>query len=140
MMKNKSSNDSLNESIALLEIKRDKEFIELKEHFHEVRESLKPINIIKDTFKAAKASPDIKNGVGKTMIGLASGFLVKNVLFRNSFDPLKMVASFAAEKAASNFASNHLDEIKSSGQKIIHAMLIKLKEVTSNKPSKELQS
>ena len=30
-----------------------------------VLESIKPINLIKDTFKAVTASPDLKNGIGK---------------------------------------------------------------------------
>ncbi|NEW84723.1 MAG: hypothetical protein GZ094_20470 [Mariniphaga sp.] len=126
-MKKISPNDSLDEAIALLEIKRDQELMQLKEQLHEVHESLKPINIIKDTFKAVTASPDLKNGIGKTAIGVASGLLVKNILFRNSYNPLKVIASIVLQTVASSFAAKNSDKIKSTGQKLFHALLSKFK-------------
>ncbi len=135
-MKKHSPNDSLDEAIALIEIKRDKELIELKEQFNEILESLKPVNLIKDTFKAVSASPDLKNDIGKTALGVASGLLVKNILFRNSHNPLKIIASIVLQTVASSFASKNSDEIKSTGQKLFHAFFSKRKKTKNNVESK----
>jgi len=126
-MKKNSPNDSLDEAIALLETKRGQELMQLKEQLHLVHESLKPINLIKDTFKAVTASPDLKDGIGKTAIGVASGLLVKNILFRKTHNPLKLVARTVLETIAAGVASNNSDKIKSMGQKLFHALLLKIK-------------
>ncbi len=126
-MKIISPNDSLNESIVLLEIKRDKELNDLKQQFHEVYESLKPINLLKDTFKEITTIPDLDGGIGKTVIGVAARFLVKNIFFRNSYNPLKKIANIALQNIVSSFASNHSDKINALGQKLFHALLSKLK-------------
>jgi len=126
-MKKLSPNDSLNEAIALLATKRDRQLIELKEQFHAVHESVKPINLIKDTFNALTASPDLRNGIGKTVIGAATGFLVKNILFRNSYNPLKVVAGIVMQRVASSFASKNSDKIKFTGLTLFRILLSKLK-------------
>ena len=62
-MKIKNETDSLNEAIILLEGKRAKELELLKELFNSGYESLKPINLIKSTFKEVSSSPEIKNNI-----------------------------------------------------------------------------
>jgi len=126
-MKKNSPNDSLDEAIVLLELKRDLELLQLKQQLNEVLESLKPINLIKDTFNAVTASPDLKNGIGKTVLGVASGLLVKNILFRNSYNPLKVVAGIVLQTVASGLAAKNSDKIKSTGQRLFHAILLKFK-------------
>ncbi|MEP7197498.1 MAG: hypothetical protein ABI851_13335 [Saprospiraceae bacterium] len=134
-----SPNDSLNLSIALLEKNHDRELIELKERLHAVLESVKPINIIKDTFKAINVSPDLKNGISKTVIGVASGFLVKNLLFRDSHNPLKMIASITLQTITSSFAIKNSDKIKSTGEKLFHVLLLKVKEYRKEVRQREMQ-
>jgi len=126
-MKKLSPNDSLNQAIALLEKKREEEIVDMKAQFHTLYESLKPINLIKDIFKAAIASPNLKNGIGKTMIGFVSGFLVKNIFFRKSHNPLKIVAGALLPMMASSVASNHSDQIRLTGQKLFHSLLSLIK-------------
>jgi len=126
-MKQPSPNDALDAAIAVLETKRDNELLQIKEQIQEVQESLKPINIIKNTFKTVSESPDLKNGIGKTVIGVASGLLVKNILFRKSHNPLKIAAGYVIQTIATGIASKHSDKIKSTGQKLFHALLSKLK-------------
>ena len=138
-MKKLSPNDSLDEAIALLETKRYYELMQLKEQLHLVHESLKPINIIKDTFKAVTASPDLKNGIGKAALGVASGLLVKNILFRSSYNPLKIVAGIVLQKVASSFTVENSDKIKSTGQKLFHALLSKFKHNKNGVQGRKMQ-
>lgn len=122
-MKKKSPNDLLNDSIQLLEAKRDLELIQLKQGFEEVRESLKPMNIIKETIKKVTFSSDVKEGLGKTAIGVASGFLIKNLLFRNTLNPAKLVARGVVQTAAVGLTASNLDKIKLKGAKILRSLL-----------------
>ena len=124
-MKKKSPNDLLNDSIQLLEAKRDLELIQLKQAFDEVRDSLKPMNIIKETIKKATFSSDVKEGLGKTALGVASGFLVKNLLFRNTLNPAKLVARGVVQTAAVGLTATNLDKIKLKGAKLLRAVLPK---------------
>ena len=124
-MKKKSPNDLLNDSIQLLEAKRDLELIQLKQGFDEVRESLKPINIIKETIKKATFSSGVKEGIGKTAIGIASGFLIKNLLFRKTINPAKLLARGVVQTAAVGLTATNLDKIKLKGAKLLRALLPK---------------
>ena len=131
-MKKNSPNDLLDEAIDLLETKRALELIHLKEQLNEVLESLKPINLIKDTIKKVTTSPDLKSGIGTTAIGVASGLLVKNILFRKTHNPLKLVARTMLQTVAAGIATNNSDIIKSTAQSIFHALLSKFKHKTSD--------
>ena len=122
-MKKKSPNDLLAESILLLEAKRDLELFQLKQEFEEVRESLKPINIIKGTIKKATSSGDIKEGIGKTAIGAATGFLVKNILFRKTLNPANLLARAVVQTASIGLAATNIDKLKLKGAKLLRALL-----------------
>jgi hypothetical protein len=104
-----------------------------------VHESLKPLNIIKDTVKALTDSSDLEDGISKTVIGVASGFLVKNIFFRNSSNPLKIIARIGLQTITASFAANHADKIKSTGQKLFHALLTKLINNKNRVQSREVQ-
>lgn len=129
-MKKKSPNDLLDDSIQLLEIKRDLELSQLKQGLDEALESLKPINIIKDTVRRATSSSDLKEGIGKTALGVAAGMLVKNVLFRKTLNPLKLVARGMVETAAIGVAATNFDKIKLKGAKLLRAVLPRKKHTT----------
>ena len=126
-MKKNSPNDLLDEAIDLLESKRSLELFQLKEQMNEVLDSLKPINLIKDTFKKVTTSPDLKSGIGKTAIGVASGLLVKNIIFRKTQNPFKLVVRTMLQTAAVGIAANNSDKIKSKGILLLHTLLSKIK-------------
>lgn len=79
-MKKKNETDALNEAISLLENKQAHELKLLKEQFQVAYESLKPINIIKSTFREVTSSPEIKNNIVNNAIGLTTGYLSRKVL------------------------------------------------------------
>ncbi len=139
-MKKPLPNDLLKLKVKLLEAKRDRELIDLKEHFHAVKASLNPINLIKDSFKSATASPDLADGIDKTVIGLLSGFLVKNLVYRNSFNPLKIAASIGLQIIGASVASKNSDKIKSTGLKLFHSLLSKIKHHKNGVHKSEIQS
>ncbi len=123
----KTPNELLDESIQLLEAKRDLEVIQLKLELNELVESLKPINIIKDTLKKVTNSTDIKEGIGKTAIGLASGLLVKNILFRGAHGPLKSMARNLMQIVTTGFVAKNAENLKTTAQKLFHGLISKIK-------------
>ncbi len=119
-MKKERPSDLLNEAIASLEIKKQKELVDLKEQFQLTYETLKPINILKSAFSQITSSPETKKTVSSTAIGMASGFLARKVLFRPTWNPIKKIAGMLLQAVVSNYAAKNSDKIKSSGQKLLH--------------------
>lgn len=126
-MKKNSPSTLLNDTIEQMEIERSQELILLKAQFHEVRESLKPINLIKSSVKTMTNSDNLKKGIGKTVIGVASGLLIKKVFFRNTHNPIKLAASVMLQTAAVNLVANNSEKIISTGRKLLSSMFSKSK-------------
>lgn len=122
-MKQKNETDALNEAISLLENKRAEELKLLKEQLHLVSESLKPINLIKNTWHEVASSPEIKNNIVNNTIGLATGYLTKKVLFGASHNPVKKLIGTLLQFAVANVVSKHSDGIKSTGENLLHRFL-----------------
>ena len=80
-MQNIDSETSLRHAILQLEDKRAAEGEMLKEQFFHTYESIKPINMLRTTFREAIASRELKEDFVNTAIGLAAGFLSK-ILFQ----------------------------------------------------------
>jgi hypothetical protein len=98
---------SLNRLILEKEEEQLKQSVALKQHFRETYESLKPINILKNTFKTAASSNDLGSKVANATIGMAVGLLTKKLLGGNSSNPIKklvgtMIGSYMGSKAESN--------------------------------------
>lgn len=79
----------LRAAIEQLEIKQAAEGQQLKEQFRLTYESVKPINLIKSTFKEAAQSTDLKNNILNTALGLTTGFVSKIVFVGLSGSPIK---------------------------------------------------
>jgi hypothetical protein len=113
---------SLNRLILVKEGEQVKQGTALKEHFRETYESLKPINILKETLKTAVSSPDLKSRAAHVTIGVGVGFLAKKLLGANSSNPIKkligtMIGSFIGAKAEDN-----ADKIKSFGSFLLNRL------------------
>lgn len=119
-MKRISANTLLDNTIKQLEIKRAQELILLKANVKDIRESFRPNNIIRDTF--AKQTE-----IGNTVFGLASGFLIKKVLFRKSRNPLKIVARSIIQTAVTGIVANNSDKIHAVGRNLFNTIISKYK-------------
>ena len=88
-MKKIESSVALRQAIVQLESTQSVEGKILKEQFHQTYESMKPINLIKSTFSEAAASPEIRQKVLTTTVGLAAGFVSKKLFEGASHSPLR---------------------------------------------------
>lgn len=111
-MKTKNETDSLNDLIILVEQKRAYELELLKEQLYLVSESLDPINLIKNVFHEVVDSPEIKNNLVNSAIGLFTGFISKKVLTGNSHNSFKRVLGTLIQFGVTNVVSKHSDDVK----------------------------
>lgn len=125
-MKTKTPNTLLQEKIDLLEFQRNQELLKLKRNTNTLVESLNPINLIKSGIEAVTTSPKLKNGVGNTVLGVASGWAVKHLLFGKSKNPLKIMAGLALQTAVTDLTAKNADKIKSKGQQLLLGILSKM--------------
>lgn len=114
-MSKESAMSILQRDILLQEAKRSNDFLVLKKQLNITYESLKPINLIKNTIHDMTSSTDMKDGIGKVVIGMASGYLAKKAVFGSSHNPFKILAGLALQTIVSKVASKNSDKIKNSG-------------------------
>lgn len=88
-MKTINSTSELTEAILLLETRQADQGIQLREQFNLTYESLKPLNLIKSTFREAASSRELKDNIINTGTGLVAGYLSKKLFEGVSHSPLK---------------------------------------------------
>lgn len=113
----------LDQLILIKQEEHDQQLRELKNHFHETYESLRPINILKNSLKESSSSLNLKTQIADTAIGVTSGFLAKKLFSGNSSNPLvnlvgTMIGAFVASKAEKN-----AEGIKSIGSFLINKLV-----------------
>lgn len=125
-MKKITQAEILQHKIAILEIQHCENLKALQKQFHITYESLRPINLIKNTIKEASNAPDVTGGIGNAIMGIVSGFLAKKILFRSSINPLKNVAGMVLQTIVTNVVAKNSDKIRESGTSILHKLFAKI--------------
>jgi hypothetical protein len=119
MQKITTSTD-LNIAIQELEAKQALEWTLLKEEFLTVVETLKPVNILKETLKNILASPDLKSNIAKAGFGLATGAIATKLFIGKTPNPIsRLVAGAIIGMATSAGSSKAWIGIKSIGEVLI---------------------
>lgn len=118
----KSKKQLLDEAIVLLENKQALELRLLKEQFQTTYESLKPINLIKSTFKEVGTSPDLKKDILNTALGLATGYLTKNPVSLAG-TPVKKMLGTIAKFALAKLVSTNSDKIINTGEGFLQRLM-----------------
>jgi len=122
-MKKKSPAEILKIEITFLKNKQAMELELLKDQFHVVRESLRPINLIQHTLDEVATSPGIKNNLVNNLIGFATGYLSKKILVGASHNPLKKLVGVVLEFAVANVVAKHPGAIKSTGGNLLQRLI-----------------
>ncbi len=118
-----SSVIELRESILLLEIKKANELQLLKDEFKVTYESLKPVNLIKSKINELIESPDLKNNLINTTMGLAAGYLSKKVFVGSTHNPLKQLLGTVLQIGVSSLVAKNSDGIKSTVTTLLQSFL-----------------
>jgi len=124
-MKKSREAKTLTESINRLQIQRSHELILLRNQFHLTYESLKPINLIKHTFKEVSSSTEIKEGMLNNVIGLTTGYFTKAILIGSSANPIKKILGTLLQFTVATLVSQNSDSIKSIGKIVLDKLFKK---------------
>ena len=88
-MKKFNQNVLLDQKIAELSNRRDLELLDLKNQFNVVIESVKPINIVKQTFSSLYNSPEKKLNILELATSFIGGYISKKIVVGNSNSMIK---------------------------------------------------
>lgn len=113
-MKNEAT--TLKEKIALLENRQAIELYTLREQIHVTYESLKPLNLLKNTIEEVSSSSDLKDNILNNVIGLTTGYISKKVLIGSTHNPIKRLAGMLLQFTIGKVAAKHSDTIKAIGE------------------------
>jgi hypothetical protein len=110
-------NQSASERLKLLIIEKEAQHIEedkmLKEHFHAVYDSLKPINLIKNTLSEAITSPDIRNNLFNAAIGFGTGYIAKKLIIKRPDGLIENIEGNMLQLLVAAKVTDNADEIRS---------------------------
>lgn len=122
-------NNSKDLQAAIIELEKRKVIQEslLKEHFHVVKESMSPLNIIKRQFSKITHTPEISNGVMKTVAGVGIGLLTKNMFLGKAIPLVKSLMGNAVETSVDKSIKHGADTIKAYGTAIFNNIFGKKK-------------
>ncbi len=121
-MRTIQSGADLRAAIIELEIRQAQEAVSLKEEFQEAYESIKPINLIKNTFKEVGQSQDLTDHLISTGVGLAVGYLSKVAFQRQSHGALRRMFGRALQFGITSYLASHPEIIKSIGRGLMEVI------------------
>ena len=108
-----NSGINLKETILQLELKQAVELKRLREQLHLTYESIKPINLVKNTFKEVAASEELTDNIVNTSVGLAAGYVSKRIFEKASHSPFRKLLGTALLFGVTNLVSKHPHTVKS---------------------------
>ena len=111
-MVKQSAVDSLKESIRLLEIRQAEEGEQLREQFKITYESLKPVNLIKNSLKDIVNSAEVKNSLFETVISLVSGYLTQKFIVNSKSNVFVKLLGVLMQFGITNLVSKNAETIR----------------------------
>lgn len=103
----------LRKAILQLEIKQSEDKLLLKEQFRISYESMKPVNVFKNSIKDLISSTDLINNLFSASLGLAAGYLTKKAAVGSSHNPLKQIMGVFLQLGVSSVVTKNASGIKS---------------------------
>jgi alanine dehydrogenase len=119
----KNETEVLHNTIRELKRKQQYELVLVKEQLHHVYESIKPINIIRNTLHDVSASSQVKSDIVDNAVSLTAGYISKRVVVGNSQNPMRKIAGRLAQFAITTLLSKYAGPIRLAGQHLFQRVL-----------------
>ncbi len=119
-MQKTDSTSTLSETILELEVRRAEEGKMLKEQANQAYENIKPINLIKSTFKEALAAEDLRTDIINLSLGLIAGYVSKRVFSGMEDSPLKKLLATSLQFGITLFIIKNPETIQAIGNGIVN--------------------
>jgi hypothetical protein len=114
-----NSTSLLKERIQQLEYQQTEALSEIKLEFSNIYESVKPINIIKNTLESSLNMPEIKDKLIDSLLGLATGFVTKKILVKNGDTAMGKVLGTVVQFAVAALVAKNSDKLKEVSRNIL---------------------
>jgi hypothetical protein len=106
----------LEAAIAVLSNEQEHKGQLLREEFYIVSDRLKPLNILKDTFREGTSSLNLLDCILGTVAGVAAGNLSKNIIVGTSANVFKKLMGSAFQFSVTNIVRRNTKAIKTFGK------------------------
>lgn len=113
----------LKERIAFLEDRQSQEIAMLKGQALDTYESIKPVNLLKNTLKDFSSQPALKENILDGAIGIATGYLTKKLVVGTSNNPIKKIAGTLFQVAITTLVAKNSSKIKAVGEVLLKHLL-----------------
>jgi hypothetical protein len=110
-----TSSETLKEAIAVLELQRKEQLVQLTANLHIVMESLRPGSLLKNALHEVSTPLELNKNFVDTSIGLTAGYLSEKLLIGKTSNPIKMLLGTALKFAVTNVVTRNPGLIKSIG-------------------------
>lgn len=108
----------LRSAIAMLEIQQAAEMQVMKDQFKVVYESIKPMNLIKNSIMEAVESPEIQDNFLNATVGITAGYISKLLFQGVTNNPLKKFMGTALMFGIKNVVAQNPEVVKSLGKSL----------------------
>lgn len=125
-MQKLNSETSIKELILQLERQQAAELSVLREQLHLTYENMKPINLVRNTFKEVAASEELTDNIVNTSVGLAAGYVSKTLFEKASHSPFRKLLGTALLFGVTNLVAKNPKTIKSIGTDFLNIVKYQL--------------
>lgn len=111
--------DSLNQKIKFLEAQQDREWCEIKDEIDEIKENLKPLNLIRNTVEEINETIGFKSDIAQSAISIGIGYLAKKLVIGKTDSTFKNIFGSILQLAVTTLVSkpqHHETTTKESSQ------------------------
>jgi len=127
-MEHISSVAALKEAIVALEIKKIEQGKFIKEQFNQIRENLRPANLIRNSLGELTSSPSVLNNLLGTLAGLTAGYFSRKVVIGKSPNLFRLIAGKLMQIGISAFMINKPALLTTIGKSVISRIFTRKKE------------
>ncbi|ABQ05338.1 MULTISPECIES: hypothetical protein [Flavobacterium] len=97
--------DELNQRIKLLEDRQDTEWCAIKDHIDDLKENLKPINLIRNTVEEINETVGFKSHLAQSAISIAIGYVAKRFIVGKGDSMFKGILGSIVQLIVTNMVS-----------------------------------
>ncbi|SFC86077.1 hypothetical protein [Flavobacterium phragmitis] len=102
--------DQLNRKIQELEVRQDTEWCAVKDHIDDIKENLKPINLIRNTVEEINETVGFKSHLAQSAISIGIGYLAKRFIVGKGDTMFKGILGSIVQLIVTNLVSKPQNE------------------------------
>jgi hypothetical protein len=115
-----NSTTDIKQLIRQLENQQAIDLQQLRMQMHATYENIKPINLVRNTFKEVVASEELTDNIVNTSVGLAAGYVSKTLFEKASHSPFRKLMGTALLFGVTNLVSKNPHTVKSIGSDFLN--------------------